>query len=235
MPSAGHRTVRWIRWIQSRRCPTSSRSRRPVDVDGEPALIGGRCRECQSVCFPVQDVCPYCSEESIHGIRLSRTGTLWAWTAVTAAPPGYEGPVPYGFGVVELAEGVRMITRLTEVRPGKAQSGSGDGARLDPLVEDEERRVLTLRVRHRSEPDEPHACWSLASGCTRSAGSNKCHHDRHRRRCGEAGVRRREDRRGGFQAAFSATAYGGVASGHKVLGRLGMTGMPIVDVEAGCA
>ncbi|MFZ0666688.1 MAG: thiolase family protein [Acidimicrobiales bacterium] len=41
--------------------------------------------------------------------------------------------------------------------------------------------------------------------------------------------------RGGFQAAFCATAYGGVASGHRVLGRLGMTGMPIVDVEAGCA
>jgi acetyl-CoA acetyltransferase len=41
--------------------------------------------------------------------------------------------------------------------------------------------------------------------------------------------------RGGFQAAFCATAYGGVASGHKVLSRMGMTGMPIVDVEAGCA
>ena len=40
---------------------------------------------------------------------------------------------------------------------------------------------------------------------------------------------------GGFQAAFCATAYGGVASGHKVLSRMGMTGMPIVDVEAGCA
>ncbi|HUO48651.1 MAG TPA: thiolase family protein [Acidimicrobiales bacterium] len=46
----------------------------------------------------------------------------------------------------------------------------------------------------------------------------------------EAGVGR-----GGFQAAFCATAYGGVASGHRVLGALGMTGMPIVDVEAGCA
>ena len=46
----------------------------------------------------------------------------------------------------------------------------------------------------------------------------------------EAGVSK-----GGFQAAFCATAYGGVASGHKVLSRIGMTGMPIVDVEAGCA
>lgn len=38
-----------------------------------------------------------------------------------------------------------------------------------------------------------------------------------------------------FQAAFCGTAYAGVAAGHKVLGALGLTGTPIVDVEAGCA
>jgi acetyl-CoA acetyltransferase len=39
----------------------------------------------------------------------------------------------------------------------------------------------------------------------------------------------------GFQAAFCGTAYSGVAAGHKVLGALALTGVPIVDVEAGCA
>ncbi|HEX2383930.1 MAG TPA: thiolase family protein [Acidimicrobiales bacterium] len=38
-----------------------------------------------------------------------------------------------------------------------------------------------------------------------------------------------------FGAAFCGTAYSGVAAGHRVLGRLGRTGMPIIDVEAGCA
>lgn len=38
-----------------------------------------------------------------------------------------------------------------------------------------------------------------------------------------------------FDAAFCGTAYAGVAAGHKVLGALGLTGTPIVDVEAGCA
>jgi acetyl-CoA acetyltransferase len=38
-----------------------------------------------------------------------------------------------------------------------------------------------------------------------------------------------------FAAAFCGTAYSGVAAGHRVLGRLGRTGMPIIDVEAGCA
>lgn len=47
----------------------------------------------------------------------------------------------------------------------------------------------------------------------------------------EAGVHDRH----GIQATFCGTAYGGVASAHKVLSRLSMTGGPIVDVEAGCA
>ncbi len=51
-----------------------------------------------------------------------------------------------------------------------------------------------------------------------------------RKALAEAGVPQ-----GGLQAAFCGTAYGGVAAGHKVLGELGMTGCPIVDVEAGCA
>lgn len=41
--------------------------------------------------------------------------------------------------------------------------------------------------------------------------------------------------RGGFQAAYCGTVYTGVAAGHKVLTALGMTGMPIMNVEAGCA
>lgn len=53
--------------------------------------------------------------------------------------------------------------------------------------------------------------------------------------CLRAAMREAGIGRGDFQAAFCATAYGGVASGHKVLGALGCTGVPIVDVEAGCA
>jgi len=41
--------------------------------------------------------------------------------------------------------------------------------------------------------------------------------------------------RGGFGAAFCGSVYGGVAAGHKVLTALGFSGVPIVNVEAGCA
>ena len=51
-----------------------------------------------------------------------------------------------------------------------------------------------------------------------------------RQALGEAGIAR-----GGFDAAFCGCVYGGVAAGHKVLTALGLSGVPIVNVEAGCA
>jgi acetyl-CoA acetyltransferase len=47
---------------------------------------------------------------------------------------------------------------------------------------------------------------------------------------GEAGIGIRD-----VQAAYCGTAYGGVAAGHRVVGALAGTGIPIYDVEAGCA
>src|SRR5574337_2063040 len=38
-----------------------------------------------------------------------------------------------------------------------------------------------------------------------------------------------------IQAAYCGTVYSGVAAGHKVLTSFGCTGMPIMNIEAGCA
>ncbi len=80
----------------------------------EPSrLIGGRCDDCGRHHFPLLTTCPYCSSDHISRVKLSTRAMLWGWTAVTAAPPGYRGDVPFGFGVVELPEGLRIITRLS--------------------------------------------------------------------------------------------------------------------------
>ena len=76
------------------------------------ALLGTRCNACGQHAFPRTSVCPYCGSVAVTDVVLSDSGTLWLWTTVTAAPPGYLGDVPFGFGIVELPEGVRVITRL---------------------------------------------------------------------------------------------------------------------------
>jgi uncharacterized OB-fold protein len=94
-------------------------------------LLGSVCDACGRHHFPRAETCPYCGRPGSRPVDLPRTGRLWAWTAVTTPPPGYQGEVPYGFGVVELPVGLRVITRLTEADPGRWRAG-------DPvhLVED---------------------------------------------------------------------------------------------------
>ena len=89
-------------------------------TDGDPpALLGTRCAVCGSVHFPRADACTYCATEEPEPIALSRRGTLWAWTAVTAPPPGYQGEVPFGIGVVE------RVPPLKEFFMAEARGESG--------------------------------------------------------------------------------------------------------------
>ena len=101
--------------------------------DPSPALLGSRCAHCGSHHFPRHDTCPYCATENPEPVTLSGRGVLWAWTAVTAPPPGYTGSVPYGMGVVELPEGIRVITRLTEGDPAALRSGQSMELCVVPL------------------------------------------------------------------------------------------------------
>jgi uncharacterized OB-fold protein len=69
---------------------------------------------------------------------LSPTGTLWGWTAVTAAPPGYNGPAPFGFGIVQLDDGLRVVTRITESDPGALTFGEAMTLVYDVVDHDED-------------------------------------------------------------------------------------------------
>jgi uncharacterized protein len=112
------------------------------DVEGT-YLLGSRCDQCATHHFPVHQTCPYCSSEDVEPCELSSQGVLWAWTAVTAAPPGYRGDVPFGFGVVELPEGVRVVTRLTESDPGRLEAGQPMALVVVPLHTDDDGRTVS--------------------------------------------------------------------------------------------
>jgi uncharacterized OB-fold protein len=57
---------------------------------------------------------------------------------VTASPPGYAGVVPYGIGVVELPEGIRVIGRLTESNPAALDADQEMELEVVPLCADED-------------------------------------------------------------------------------------------------
>jgi uncharacterized OB-fold protein len=128
--------------------------RRPVH-DGlftDEHLIGGRCGACGRHHFPVAGICPYCGSDDTARVELSEAATLWGWTAVTAPPPGYEGDVPYGFGVVELPEGIRVISRVEEADPARLSFGMPVRFATVPLHTDDDGTTVET---YTFVPDEP--------------------------------------------------------------------------------
>jgi uncharacterized OB-fold protein len=90
----------------------------------ELRLVGGYSPSSGKYHFPQAEVCPYSGADDVESVALPTTGRLWLWTAVTTAPPGYDGPVPYGFGVAELdGIGLRVVGRVTESDPDALLEG----------------------------------------------------------------------------------------------------------------
>jgi uncharacterized OB-fold protein len=77
-----------------------------------PALLGSRCGACGAVRFPACDVCGECQSTQVENVALATTGTVYTYTVIRHKPPGYLGDVPYAFGFVDLADGLRVISTL---------------------------------------------------------------------------------------------------------------------------
>ena len=114
-----------------------------TDEQGRPSLLGAHCRACGRLQFPTAATCPTCGGDEIDIVHLSDHGTLWGWTAVTAPPPGYLGEVPFGFGVVELSDGLRVVTRIEEPDPARLTFGASMQLTLVELGPDADGDVVT--------------------------------------------------------------------------------------------
>jgi uncharacterized OB-fold protein len=102
----------------------SVKKRKPI-VEGyftwpsdEPRLIGSRCKSCNHYFFPKSNICQYpkCKNKDVEEVTLSRKGKLWSYTFVFFQPPPpfrMEPFVPYGVGMVELPEGIKVLAMLT--------------------------------------------------------------------------------------------------------------------------
>jgi len=119
----------------------------PGDPRG-PHLLAGRCVACGKHHFPAGDTCPYCSAADCRVEAIGTRGTLYLHTVVNARPPGYRGPLPYGFGVVDLKEGLRVVSRLTESDLATLRPGLPLALEVAPLyVDDAGDEVLSFAYR----------------------------------------------------------------------------------------
>lgn len=114
-------------------------------------LLGSKCAQCGEVLFGRRNTCEHCGGKKMEEIPLGRRGKVWTYTVIRHKPPGdYKGPdpfVPFGLGLVELPEGIRVISPIMG-DVDKIHIGMELELEIHPLYTDENNdQVLAFRFR----------------------------------------------------------------------------------------
>lgn len=90
----------------------------------EHRLVIQRCGDCQQPIFYPRSVCPHCMSDRITWVHASGRGTVYSYTVVHRSPPAFQQEVPFVVALVELEEGVRMMTRIVGSPPQAVRIGA---------------------------------------------------------------------------------------------------------------
>ena len=102
------------------------------------------CRACDAPWFPPQRFCPRCLGDDIEIRTLSGRGRLASYVVNHRDAPGFDAP--YVIALVELVEGPRLLTNLTDCAPDPAELPVGRALELrpTPVVSADGRHTATL-------------------------------------------------------------------------------------------
>lgn len=86
-------------------------------------LLLQRCGDCGKYRYYPRMVCPHCLSGNTEWVESEGMGIVYSFTIVHKAPPAFQGDTPYVVALIELKEGVRMLSNLVTDEPDKVRIG----------------------------------------------------------------------------------------------------------------
>lgn len=87
-------------------------------------LEAAQCTGCGKVMFPPRLVCPDCGKRDFKPTRLNETGTVQTFTIIHVSPDQFATQTPYVIGIVDLGDGVRIMSQIVDCAPNEVTIGS---------------------------------------------------------------------------------------------------------------
>lgn len=86
-------------------------------------LIGEICPDCGAVFFPHRTVCQRCGSRDLEEYKLSERGNIISWTVIRNPPKDYEKYAPYVVALIELDDGVRVLSQVVDAEVEEVKAG----------------------------------------------------------------------------------------------------------------
>ena len=101
-------------------------------------LIGSKCDSCGAEFFPQRKLCHACRRKGkLSTVPMPREGKIYSFTEVHSAPSGFEHESPYFLALVELSNGVRLLTQLVDSPAERVKVGAKVAVVFRKIFEDD--------------------------------------------------------------------------------------------------
>jgi hypothetical protein len=78
-------------------------------------MEAGKCTACGEIHFPPRRVCMECGKREFETVVLPDTGKVITWTVIRVAPDEFTDLAPYAVCLVELDNGVKIMSQLVDI------------------------------------------------------------------------------------------------------------------------
>jgi len=100
----------------------------PLSSPEQVCLTGSKCLSCGVVLLGKRHACENCASTDLEDVIFSKIGKVYSYTIALYPPPQpYAGPVdpfvPYPIVWVDLPEGARILSTLTDCKPDEVKIG----------------------------------------------------------------------------------------------------------------
>ncbi len=86
-------------------------------------MEAGECTACGEIHFPPRRICMKCGKQKFETVVLPDTGKVITWTVIRVAPDEFTDLSPYAVCLVELENGVRLMSQLVDVDLDEIEMG----------------------------------------------------------------------------------------------------------------
>jgi uncharacterized OB-fold protein len=125
--------------------PSTDRPLPVLDDDSRPfwaavrdrSLRVQRCLECRRYVFYPRALCPHCHADRLEWAECSGRGTIYSYTvARRPAGPAFAADVPYVVVLVDLDEGVRLLSNLVTADVESVRIGARVVVRFEDVTDE---------------------------------------------------------------------------------------------------
>ncbi len=95
-----------------------------------------RCNSCSKAVFYPRAICPHCFSDQLTWTVASGKGTIYSYTVAHQAFGSFAADVPFVVALIELEEGVRMMSRLLDAPRERVTVGAAVKVTFEKVEED---------------------------------------------------------------------------------------------------